>query len=407
VRIAAQLLSNTPSRGRALAEAALVLFSVFLPANFAVLGRAPLLAATCALFVWGLLLLRPWSDWRSGQAGRASLQVLLFVLALGALTASEWSGESLAPSPRLGVTPRSVSVEGDGQPAREVVELTHVFPGLPADGLLEVGDRVLAVDGQPLSSSAPELDFQQRVREAGGRNSTDLRLSIERHGEPREVTVHLGPARKTGLSRPGAILWLCLRALGAILLVALLLWRDGQGPAQLGLVREGLGRELLLGIPVTVGTYAAHIAASIPLAALAALLKLAGKETLARKEVATALTEMGLGVPAFAAAMVLVTGFEEIAFRGFLVPRLRAVLGNWYAAVLLSAALFGVGHFYEGTLAVFQTALLGVWFGLVFLYRFRLPSVMVAHAAFNTLNFALMLWLQRSGLLEKLTTPPQ
>ena len=69
--------------------------------------------------------------------------------------------------------------------------------------------------------------------------------------------------------------------------------------------------------------------------------------------------------------------------------------------MLCSAALFGLGHFYEGTLAVFQTAVLGAFF--VFLYRFRLPSVMVAHAAFTTINFALMLWLQRSGLLEKLT----
>ncbi|QRO02329.1 CPBP family intramembrane metalloprotease [Archangium violaceum] len=370
------------------------------------LGWAPLLAVTCVLFAWGLLLLHPWSDWRSGHVGRALVLVLLFAVALAALTASEWSGDSLAPSPRLGVTHQSVSVQRDGQPAREVVELTRVLPGLPADGLLEVGDRVLAVDGQPLSSSAPELDFQKRIREAGGGDSADLRLSIERQGTPREVTVHLGPARKAGLFRSGAILWLCLRALGAILLVALLLWRDGQGPDQIGLVRHGLGRELLLGIPVTLGTYAAHIAASVPLAVLASLLKLAGKETLARKEVATALVETGLGIPAFAAAMVLVTGFEEIAFRGFLVPRLRVVLGHWYAAVFVSAALFGLGHFYQGTLAVFQTAALGAWFGLVFIYRFRLPSLILAHATFNTLNFAFMLWLQRSGFLDKFIGQP-
>jgi membrane protease YdiL (CAAX protease family) len=65
--------------------------------------------------------------------------------------------------------------------------------------------------------------------------------------------------------------------------------------------------------------------------------------------------------------------------------------------------LFGLGHVYEGTLAVFQTAVLGAWFGIVFVHRARLTSVMLAHAAFNTLNFTLMLWLQRSGLLEKLT----
>jgi membrane protease YdiL (CAAX protease family) len=403
VHIAAQLCENTPSRRRALAEAALVLLALFLPANFAVLGRGVLLAVTGALFLWGLLLLSPWADWRAGRRGRAVGGVLLLVVAFLACTGSEWFGESLAAPPRLGVMQRSVSVGGDGEPARKVLELTRVLPGLPADGRLEVGDRLLSVEGEPLSASDPERDFVKRIQEAGGRERTDLRLGIERKGEPREVTVHLGPARNSALFKSGTMLWLGVRALGGILLVALLLWRDGQGPAQLGLVRAGLGREVLLAVPVTVGVYIVHLTASVPLALLAARLNLHGAENAARKELAEGLIGTGLSIPAFAALMVVVTGFEEIAFRGFLIPRLRVVLGHWYAAVGVSAVLFGLGHVYEGTLAIAQTAVLGLFFGCVFLFRFRLPSVMLAHAAFNTLNFALMLWLQRSGLLDKLT----
>jgi membrane protease YdiL (CAAX protease family) len=403
---AAQLSENAPSRRRALAEAALVLVIVFIPANLAALGMVPRLAVTCMLFAWGLWLLRPWTDWRSGQKVRAAGGVLLFGLALGASLANGWFGEGLVPPPRLGVRHTGVSLGGDDQTARKVVELTRVEPGRPADGHLEVGDRILAVDGEALSTSDPEMDFQKRIREAGGGASTEMRFTVERKGETREVTVRVGPAQSARPFKPGSMLWLCIRALGVCLLVALLLWRDGQGPAQLGLGRAGLGRELLIGIPVLFGAYAVHLAASLPLAALAALLNLAGKEALARKEVATGLVEMGLGVPAFAAAMVLVAGFEELTFRGFLVPRLRVVLGHWYAAVLVSAVLFGLGHFYEGTLAVIQTAVLGAYFGFVFIARFRLPSVMLAHAVFNTINFTLMLWLHRSGLLEKLTGQP-
>ncbi|WP_336243198.1 CPBP family intramembrane glutamic endopeptidase [Corallococcus exercitus] len=197
---------------------------------------------------------------------------------------------------------------------------------------------------------------------------------------------------------------LVVRALGMCLLVAVLLWRDGQGPAQVGLVREGWARELLLGGGVLVGTYVVHLAASVPLAAVAVALKLAGQELEARKGVAAALLGTGLGVPAFAAIMVVVTGFEEFVFRGFLVPRLRVVLGGWVPAILGAAALFSVGHFYEGTLAVFQTFVMGAWFGFVLWYRGRLLPLIVAHTAFNTISFALMLWLSRSGLLEKL--PP-
>ena len=395
MRETAPLCDNAPSRGRALAEAALVLATVFLPANLAVLGRGLLIAATVLLALWGLALLHPWTQWRAGQRGLAVGTLLLWPLALGASIGSAWFMEPPSPPPRLGVT--------HTQPSGAGIELTSVQPGLPADGRLEVGDRILAVDGTPLSASEPELDFQTRVREAGGGQDTTLRFTLERAGEVREVTIPVGPSRKARPFQGEAMTWLCVRALGMSLLVALLLWRNGQGPAQVGLVRAGLGRELLWSVPVLVGTYVAHIAASLPLAAIGALFKLSGKELAARKEVATSLVETGLGVPAFALMMVLVTGFEELTFRGFLVPRLRVVLGHWYAAVGVAAMLFGLGHVYEGTLAVFQTAVLGVWFGIVFVHRARLPSVMLAHAAFNTINFTLMLWLQRSGLLEKLT----
>ncbi|WNG20593.1 type II CAAX prenyl endopeptidase Rce1 family protein [Cystobacter fuscus] len=397
MRDAAPLCDNAPSRRRALAEAALVLATVFLPANLADFGRGALIAATSLLALWGLALLHPWTQWRAGQRGRAVGTLLLWPLALGASLGSAWFMERPTPPPRLGVS-HTRPASGAG------LELTHVKPGLPADGRLQVGDRILAVDGTPLSTSEPELDFQTRVSEAGGGQPTTLRFTLERAGQAHEVSVPVGPASPKPRPFQGeAMTWLCVRALGMSLLVALLLWRNGQGPAQVGLVRAGLGRELLWGLPVLAGTYAVHIAASLPLAFLGALLHLSGKEMAARKEVATSLVETGLGVPAFALMMVLVTGFEELTFRGFLVPRLRVVLGHWYAAVGVAAVLFGLGHVYEGTLAVFQTAVLGAWFGLVFVHRARLPSVMLAHAAFNTLNFTLMLWLQRSGLLEKLT----
>lgn len=393
-----QLLENAPSRGRALAEAALVVVTVFVPGTLAVFGMGPRLAVTCLLAAWGLWLLRPWVDWRSGQRLRAVGCVLLFGLALGASMVSGWlGGEAAVPPPRLGVRHTAVS---------KAVELTHVVPGRPAEGRLEVGDRILAVDGEPLPSSNPEREFEKRVLEAGGGAATEMRFTVERKGETREVTVPVGPALKAQPFKSGSMLWLCIRALGVSLLLGLLLWRDGQGPAQLGLVRVGLRRELIAAFPVLLGAYAVNIAVAIPIAVLGKLLNLTGKEMLARKEMATGLVELGLSVPVFAAAMVLVASFEELAFRGFLVPRLKVVLGNWSAAVLLSAAIFGVGHLYQGTLAVVQISVLGAYFGFVFIRRFRLPSVMLAHAALNTIAFVLMTWLQRSGWLEKLPTQP-
>ncbi|MFP2904804.1 CPBP family intramembrane glutamic endopeptidase [Pyxidicoccus sp. 3LFB2] len=198
---------------------------------------------------------------------------------------------------------------------------------------------------------------------------------------------------------------LTLRALGMCLLVAVLLWRDGQGPAQVGVVRAGWPRELLVSLGVIAGTYVVHIGVAVPLGLLAMALKLVGAELGARKDVARALMETGLSVPAFAAIMLVVTGFEEFVFRAFLVPRLRVVLGRWVPAVLAGGVLFAVGHFYEGVIAVFQTFALGVWFGFVLLYRARLLPLILAHATFNTVSYMLMLWLVRSGLLDTLSTP--
>ncbi|NPC87237.1 CPBP family intramembrane metalloprotease, partial [Pyxidicoccus fallax] len=198
---------------------------------------------------------------------------------------------------------------------------------------------------------------------------------------------------------------LSIRALGMCLLVAVLLWRDGQGPAQVGVVREGWPRELLVSLAVIAGTYVVHIGVAVPLGLLAMALKLTGAELMARKDVAKALLETNLSVPAFAAIMLVVTGFEEFVFRAFLVPRLRVVLGRWVPAVLAGGVLFAVGHFYEGVIAVFQTFALGVWFGFVLLYRGRLLPLIIAHATFNTVSYAIMLLLARSGFLDKLPTP--
>ncbi len=74
---------------------------------------------------------------------------------------------------------------------------------------------------------------------------------------------------------------------------------------------------------------------------------------------------------------------EEILFRGFLLSGLRASNGKW-PAILASAAIFGVFHFFVFRFAV--TAGLGVILGyLCWQSRSILPA-MVAHALHNTLG---------------------
>jgi membrane protease YdiL (CAAX protease family) len=57
---------------------------------------------------------------------------------------------------------------------------------------------------------------------------------------------------------------------------------------------------------------------------------------------------------------------------------------------------------YEGTLAVAQTAILGLYFTAAFLARRRLLAVVVAHATFNAVMFVFVRAILASGAIDRL-----
>ncbi|NOU30916.1 MAG: CPBP family intramembrane metalloprotease [Polyangiaceae bacterium] len=88
--------------------------------------------------------------------------------------------------------------------------------------------------------------------------------------------------------------------------------------------------------------------------------------------------------------------YEELAFRGFLLTRVRTLLGaqegvrgggREVAAVILSAVFFGLGHLYQGPLGVAQTLVAGLVLGAIAAYRRSIVASMVAHVAVDVLGF--------------------
>lgn len=81
---------------------------------------------------------------------------------------------------------------------------------------------------------------------------------------------------------------------------------------------------------------------------------------------------------------------EEIAFRGFLLTRLRELLGSGrvaaVAAVLLSSILFGVMHSEQGVVGVVTIAVDGVAFCALRFYYRSLWAAVLAHGFNNTLG---------------------
>jgi uncharacterized protein len=194
---------------------------------------------------------------------------------------------------------------------------------------------------------------------------------------------------------------LLLRSLAVMAVVAALLAADGQSARHIGLEPSRLGRELAWGGPVLAGAFVVHVAVTLPVAAVMFATGMAQGEAAQRLGSLQGLLA-GASLWQLVPALLVLAAFEEVVFRGFLLPRARRLTGRWWLAVAAVQLLFGLGHLYEGVFAVTQTMLLGVYFSAAFLWRTHLGAPIAAHAAFNTIMFTLVLVLQRSGLLERL-----
>ncbi len=92
----------------------------------------------------------------------------------------------------------------------------------------------------------------------------------------------------------------------------------------------------------------------------------------------------------------LLAGFgEEMVYRGYLLNRLVDLWPGqsrrWLLSALVSAALFGLAHIYQGWVGVIETGLSGLVFALVYLATGRnLWPAIIAHGVFDTLAFYLI-----------------
>jgi CAAX amino terminal protease family. len=166
------------------------------------------------------------------------------------------------------------------------------------------------------------------------------------------------------------------RDVGLVALILLLLARDRQPVTVIGWARRRIGRDVLIGL-----------ALSIPLVigaqVLEAALRAAG---LSSPSSAPGLTPSGPGEVVLAVVLVLVVAVaEETIFRGYLILRLTTVLRSRLWAVLAASLIFAIGHGYEGEAAVVTIGLTGLVFAIVYVWRQSLVAPVVMHLVFNLL----------------------
>ena len=81
---------------------------------------------------------------------------------------------------------------------------------------------------------------------------------------------------------------------------------------------------------------------------------------------------------------------EEIIFRGYLQLQFAAFTGSTLAGVLLSAAVFGAAHGYEGGPRMWLIGVYGLMFGLLAWWRKSLRPGMIAHAWHDAISGAVL-----------------
>ncbi len=85
---------------------------------------------------------------------------------------------------------------------------------------------------------------------------------------------------------------------------------------------------------------------------------------------------------------------EEIIFRGYLQRQFAAITNSTLIGVLLSAAIFGASHGYEGVARMLLIGIYGLMFGLLAWWRKSLRPGMMAHAWHDAFSGAVLRMLK-------------
>ena len=210
----------------------------------------------------------------------------------------------------------------------------------------------------------------------------DPRAGVE---TPRDAPrIRSSAAVEVVLASAAIVLDMAIPSLVLLLLAAASLILRRRGPASLGLRRARRGR-MVLETAVIAGVWSVfQLAVTIPAAT-----HLSGQ----RQEMgvfADVEGNLGLLVALLALSWTLGAFVEEVAFRGYLLTRLREALGpgptSVAVAVIVSSVLFGVLHSEQGLVGVVVVALDGVVFCAL---RFRYGTLwapVLAHGFNNTLG---------------------
>ena len=200
---------------------------------------------------------------------------------------------------------------------------------------------------------------------------------------PEDAATH--SQRRQDLVVPGLVfrVVICLTA------ITLIQRARGLGGESLGLRWRALGWDVLLGLPTLAMAGCAVLAVML---IVWVVFPSAQKHAMENSRILSDLIPR-MSIAGYFALMSMVGIYEEIVFRGFVLPRLRRGSGSWIVAVLLGSALFTIPHAADQEwVALLPVAMLSLTFSVVTIFRRSIVPAVVAHVLWN---FGVIVYVHR------------
>lgn len=200
------------------------------------------------------------------------------------------------------------------------------------------------------------------------------------------VVLHLAgqsPTDADGRLRPVFIAMLSLAdAMLVVGLVALFVVRRGESMRELLLGRRPAAREAALGAALVPPVLLGVVALVLGLRLLAPSL-----HNVPRNPLEDLLQRPG-DVWLFSLVLVVAGGLREEVQRAFILRRFERELGGALVGLVLFSLVFGAGHLDQGRDVAITTAVLGGFWGGLYLARRSIVATAVSHAGFNLSEIA-------------------
>ena len=184
-----------------------------------------------------------------------------------------------------------------------------------------------------------------------------------------------------------------LLLLDATILIGLIFWllrRHGERPRDVFLGTRPIGPEIYLGVPMTAVVFMLAVVVLSTARLIVPSLHNVQENPL----------QQLIQTPAQAVILAIVAtiggGLREEIQRAFIIHRFEQHLGGAYVGLILYSLVFGIGHSLQGWDAVLTTAMLGAFWGYVYIARRSIVASVVSHSGFNAAEIFLYLVSRRT-----------